>query len=100
MKNQNNNLNSIRCSEDKEKEAKKLYNILFKKAMSRRMAATKLGYADMTYMVTQNISDWLNDGRAQVIGVIKCERSHRFVEKITTNPKLFIKQYSNQLTMF
>ena len=74
---------------------KELYNLLYNKPSSRRMVATELGFTDQTYMVTQCISDWIKQGKAMVIGSIKCSRSGRFVEAVTTNPKLFSK--SNQL---
>ena len=74
---------------------KELYSLLYKKPLSRRMVATELGFTDQTYMVTQCISDWIKQGKAMVIGNIKCSRSGRFVEAVTTNPKLFPK--SNQL---
>ena len=74
---------------------KELYSLLYKKPLSRRMVATELGFTDQTYMVTQCISDWIKQGKAMVIGSIKCSRSGRFVEAVTTNPKLFPK--SNQL---
>lgn len=78
--------------------AKTLYRLLFRKSLSRRMAATELGYIDQTYMVTQIIYDWIKEGKAAVVGQILCERSGRMVEAITTNPDLFPK--SNQLKMF
>lgn len=80
--------------------AKELYNLLYKKPLSRRMVATELGYTDQTYMVTQFIYDWIKQGKAMVIGGIKCSRSGRIVEAITTNPELFPKSNNNQLTMF
>ena len=80
----------------KEKRAKRLQKILFKKPISRRMAATLLGYPDQTYMVTQNVSDWIKNGHAQVVGHIKCERSKRFVEAVTTNPEYFRKKNDNR----
>lgn len=98
MKNQNNKAH-IRHFQDKEKQAQKLYNIL-KKGMSRRMAATELGNTDMTYTVTQNIKDWLKDGRAQIIGCMRCERSKRWVEKVTTDKEQFNEKTTNQLKMF
>ena len=82
----------------KKEYAKRLFDILNKKPISRRMAATELGYADQTYMVTQLISDWLKANKAAVFGQIKCSRSRRWVEAITTNPDLFPK--SNQLKLF
>ncbi len=84
----------------KKQDAKNLFKALYKKPLSRRMAATAIGYTDQTYMVTQNIYDWIKQGKAQVIGVIKCNRSGRKVEKITTNPELFISSSTNQLNLF
>ncbi len=79
---------------------KELYNLLYNKPSSRRMVATELGFTDQTYMVTQFIYDWIKQGKAMVIGNIKCSRSGRFVEAVTTNPELFPKSNNNQLTMF
>ena len=79
---------------------KELYNLLYKKPLSRRMVATELGYIDQTYMVTQYISDWIKQGKAMVIGGIKCSRSGRIVEAISTNPELFPTSNNNQLKMF
>jgi hypothetical protein len=80
--------------------AKELYDLLYNKPLSRRMVATELGYIDQTYMVTQFIYDWIKQGKAMVIGGIKCSRSGRIVEAVTTNPELFPKSNNNQLTMF
>jgi hypothetical protein len=77
---------------------KELFNILFETTLSRRMAATKLGFTDQTYMITPFILNWIRQGKASVIGVIKCERSGRFVEAVSTNPDLFPKP--NQLKLF
>lgn len=77
---------------------KELFEILKERPLSRRMAATKLGFNDQTYMVTPFILEWIKQGKAAVVGVIKCSRSGRFVEAITTDPALFPK--SNQLTFF
>jgi hypothetical protein len=44
------------------------------------------------------IYDWIKQGKAYVIGKMKCTRSGRYVEAITTNPKLFPK--SAQLNLF
>lgn len=79
---------------------KELYDLLYNKPLSRRMVATELGYADQTYMVTQFIYDWIKQGKAMVIGGIKCSRSGRIVEAVTTNPELFLKSDNNQLTLF
>jgi hypothetical protein len=99
MANTNNNPSDKRQSKDtKRDDAKRLFNTLYSQPLSRRMAATQLGFPDQTYMVTQIIYDWLRQGRAQVIGAIKCNRSGRMVEAITTNPDLFNK--SNQLNLF
>jgi hypothetical protein len=80
--------------------AKELYDLLYNKPLSLRMVATELGYTDQTYMVTQFIYDWIKQGKAMVIGGIKCSRSGRIVEAVTTNPELFPKSNNNQLTMF
>lgn len=98
MENQNNSPQNSHGQDNKIIDAKKLYSILYNRPMSRRMSATELGYTDQTYMVTQIISDWLKSGQAHVIGRVKCERSQRFVEGVTTNPDLFPK--SNQLKLF
>ena len=84
----------------KEKDAKQLYKILYKRPMSRRMAATELGYTDQTFMVTQNVIDMIENGRAQVVGRIRCERSQRFVEAVTTNPEYFRSRNDNSLKTF
>jgi hypothetical protein len=88
-------------SEDKKTDTlKALYSTLYKKPLSRRMAATEIGFPDQTYMVTQAVNDWIKQGKAQVIGAIKCSRSGRLVEAITTNPKLFRPTDDNQLRLF
>jgi hypothetical protein len=51
-------------------------------------------------MVTQYIYDWIKEEKAQVIGLIKCSRSGRWVQKVTTNPELFISINVNQLNLF
>jgi len=95
------NFNSLEQGKFTKKDyTKELYDLLYKKPLSRRMVATELGYTDQTYMVTQFIYDWIKQGKAMVIGVIRCSRSGRNVEAITTNPKLFPKSNNNQLTMF
>ena len=80
--------------------AKELYDLLYNKPLSRRMVATELSNTDKTYMVTQFIYDWIKQGKDMVIGGIKCSRSGRIVEAVTTNPELFLKSNNNQLTMF
>lgn len=92
MDNHNNSQNSFGGEQGKNNKkdyAKKLYNLLYEESLSRRMAATKLGFTDQTYMVTQLIYDWIAQGKAAVIGQIKCHRSNRLVQSITTNPDLF-----------
>lgn len=81
-------------------DAKQLFQILYKRPISRRMSATELGYTDQTYMVTQIIYDWIKSGKAQVVGRIRCTRSDRFVEAITTNPKYFESKFNNQLETY
>jgi|TARA_R110000772_G_scaffold185965_1_gene297185 hypothetical protein len=93
------NYNSYKQGKDTKKEdTKNLFNILKNKTLSRRMAATELGFIDQTYMVTSNVSKWIKLGKAMVIGTIKCNRSGRIVEAISTNPDLFPK--STQLKLF
>ncbi|WP_038531651.1 hypothetical protein [Formosa agariphila] len=100
MKNHHNNPNKRQGQDTKNVDAIQLFNILYKKPISRRMSATLLGYTDQTYMVTQIIFDWIQNGHAQVVGQIKCKRSNRFVEAITTNPDYFIVDNNNQLSLF
>ena len=92
MKNRHqNNPRNKQAQSTKNKDAKRLYDTLFSRPKSRRMAATDIGYTDQTYMVTQQILDWIEDGTAQVVGVIKCSRSKRIVQAVTTNPNHFVK---------
>ena len=91
--------NSFKQDKDTNKKyTKELFKLLKTKTLSRRMAATELGFTDQTYMVTPYILGWIKQGKAMVIGTIKCSRSGRFVEAITTNTDLFPK--SNQLKIF
>lgn len=93
--------NGLEQSKNTKKDyTKELYDLLYNKPLSRRMVATELGYTDQTYMVTQFIYDWIKQGKAMVIGGIKCSRSGRIVEAVTTNPELFAKSDNNQLTLF
>lgn len=79
----------------------KLFRLLKTSPISRRMAATALGYTDMTYMVTDDIKAWLMLGKAEVVCHVKCTRSGRRVQGVTTNEDLFIsKNGSNQLSLF
>ena len=90
---------SKRQGQVKKKEDKKaLYKALFYKPISRRLAATIIGYEDQTFMVTQTIFDWIKQGLAQVVKSVKCPRSGRMVQGVTTNPDYFKK--SNQLKLF
>ena len=79
---------------------RQLYKTLFQKPMSRRMAVTELGKPDQTYTITNQVNEWLKNGRAQIIKIAKCERSGRFVEFITTNPELFVFPKTNQFDLF
>lgn len=98
--NNSNNASNEHNKDNNFQHAKKLFQLLKEKPISRRMAATFLGYTDQTYMVTQLISDWIRDGKAQVVGEIRCTRSGRNVEAISTNPDLFISKNDDQLTLF
>lgn len=99
MKNTNSNPLHKRQGQDIKKEyAKQLFKVLYDEQLIRRMAATKIGFTDQTYMVPQFIYDWVKQGKAQVILGIRCSCSGRKVESITTNPELFEK--SNQLELF
>ena len=77
-----------------------LFKILYRRPISRRMSATELGYIDQTFMVTQTIYDWIKSGKAQVVGRIRCTRSEKFVEAVTTNPKYFKSRFNNQLETY
>lgn len=101
MENTNNNPSHNRHDEDTKKDiAIRLFKVLFQEPMSRRMAATKIGFPDQTYQVTQLIFDWVKSGKAQVIGLIKCTRSGCEAEAITTNPDFFIQSSTSQLNLF
>ena len=67
---------------------RELFKLLKQRPMSRRMAATELGFKDQSYMVTQLFFDWIKQGRAYVVGSIICERSGRKVQGVTTNKEL------------
>lgn len=67
-------------------DRQRLFEVL-KNPQSRRMAATAIGYKDQTYMVTKSVYDWLNQGKAFVIGSIKCSRSGYWVQSITKDPE-------------
>ena len=96
--NQKNNPHKRQGKDTKREYAKKLFDALYDEPLSRRMAATKIGYTDQTYMVTQDIYDWIRQGKAYVTGIIKCSRSGRFVEAISTNPDFV--QVDNQMKLF
>tara|TARA_R110002033_G_scaffold169783_2_gene210966 strand:- start:117 stop:422 length:306 start_codon:yes stop_codon:yes gene_type:complete len=101
MKNINHSLKPVENGQGKNTKksyTKELYNLLYKEPLSRRMVATKLGFTDQTYMVTPYILNWIKQGKAVVIGLIKCSRSGHQVQAISTNPDLFPK--SNQLKLF
>lgn len=105
MKNNNHSLISLlgknrQVQNTQNGDAKQLFQILYKRPISRRMSATELGYTDMTFMVTQIIYDWIKSGKAQVVGRIRCTRSERFVEAVTTNPKYFKNKFNNHLETY
>ncbi|MGO3690424.1 MAG: hypothetical protein ACTJF0_08205 [Psychroflexus halocasei] len=79
------------AKDTKNRQIKQLKAVLFKQPMSRRMAAAAIGYGDKTYMVTQPIFELLKNGQAEVVGRIKCKRSNKIVEAITTNPEIIDK---------
>src|SRR5690348_9770629 len=87
------------AQDTKEKREKQLHKILFERPITRRMAATQMGYPDQTYMVTQLIFDLIKSGRVQVVGKMKCERSPRIVEAITSNPEYFRKKDDNRVIL-
>jgi hypothetical protein len=92
---EDNQLNSPQKS-----DAERLFDVLHSKPISRRMAATELGYTDLTYMVTQDTYDLIKGGKTQVTGKVKCTRSRRYVQGVTTNPKYFTKPVQTQLNLF
>ena len=46
-----------RISYFKNNYSRRLFDLLYEEPLTRRMAATRLGFVDQTYMVTQLISD-------------------------------------------
>jgi hypothetical protein len=84
----------------KKNETQRLFDILNDKPITRRMAATLLGYPDQTFMVTQRVFDWKEEGKLQITGKLKCQRSKYYAEGITTNPKYFTTPSTNQLNLF
>lgn len=88
------------AQDTKEKREKQLRKILFAKPITRRMAATALGYPNQTYMVTQPIFDLIKSGQAQVVGRMRCEQSTHMVEAVTTNPKYFRKKDDNRVILW
>ncbi|MGP1991871.1 hypothetical protein D9V96_008295 [Zobellia laminariae] len=93
----NNSFGHDKGKNRKKEDTKRLFQALMQ-PQSRRMAATNIGYEDLTYMVTQNIYDWIKQGKAAVIGQIRCSRSNRWVQSVTTNPDLF--PIDPQLSLF
>ena len=95
----NRNFNELEHGKDTKKDfSKQLFDLLHDLPMSRRMSATELGFPDQTYMVTQNVIDWLKNGKAVVVWKNKCTRSGRIVEFTSTNPMFF--PISIQLNLF
>lgn len=93
-------LDKKKAQDTKEKREKQLCKILFARPITRRMAATQMGYPDQTYMVTQLIFDLIKDGRAQVVGQMRCERSTNIAEAITSNPEYFRKKDDNRVILW
>lgn len=77
---------------------KEVYELLKIEPLSRRTAATRLGFTDQTYMVTQAVKNLVKNGRAEIVGIIRCERSGRKVEAVSTDANLF--QSRKQLNIF
>lgn len=101
MENNSYNPNHKRQDKDTNKPtAKQLVDVLYEKPISRRMAATLLGFPDQTYMVTQDVKDLIKAGHIQAVKKVKCERSGKFVQGITSNPEFFITVVNNQLNLF
>ena len=85
---------------EKQNLTRKVFNIFFKKPVSRRMAVTEAGKPDQTYAITNQVNQWLIDGKAQIVRTERYERSGKIVQFITTNPDEFIIQKTNQLDLF
>ena len=97
MKNRKQNtFRKIQTQNPKNREAKLFGEALFDSPKSRLCASTMLGYLDFIYMMTQEISDWIEMGSAQVI--IKYARSGPMVEIISLNPEFF--KEANQLKLY
>lgn len=79
---------------------KALYKALFQAPISRRMACYLVGKDDRTYCVTNQILKFIESGKAQVVGKIRCRRSGRLVEAVTTNPDFFKDNNDNELEIF
>ena|SRR5690554_6076519 len=88
------------AQDTKEKREKQLCKILFARPITRRMAATQMGYPDQTFMVTQLMFDLIKDGKAQVVGQMRCERSTKIAEAVTSNPEYFRKKDDNRVILW
>lgn len=84
----------------KEKREKQLCKILFERPITRRMAATQMGYPDQTFMVTQLMFDLIKSGKVQVVGQMRCERSTKIAEAVTSNPEYFRKKDDNRVILW
>ena len=83
-------MKSLDNSEKKKRDlAKRLFKLLKKEPLSRRMAITSLGKPDQTYLITYPVYKWLKKGTAQIIGKSKCKRSGYLVGYVTTDESLF-----------
>ncbi len=100
MENQNNKPSKRQIKDTENNFNNDLYELLYKQTLSRRTAVTLLGYPDQSFKITQIVIDWIKEGKAMVIGRVKCSRSGRLVGGITTNPSLFPKDNTNQLKLF
>ena len=79
---------------------KKVHEALHVPPISRRQLATKLGYPDQTFMVTQAVYDLIRLGKVQNIGKIRCSRTNVLVEGITSDQTYFKSENDYQLNLF
>jgi hypothetical protein len=96
----NNAFQHKRQVQDSKKDAEILFKALYLKPISRRMAATKIGYPDQTFMVTQLIIRLVKNRKGASNRKNKMYPFRTFCSRVTTNPDLFISHNTNQLNLF